>query len=97
MNKRVKLQGTIRQRKAIHAARQRLDVARVEDAILANPKHEAFAQGVAEGLTPEKAYARAGFAPDRHNAHRLLRRNRSVQKRVRELQTPAAEAAQIKC
>jgi hypothetical protein len=93
---RTKQQISVRRDKAVRAARQHFDVAQVdEDAILANPKHEAFALGVAEGLTPEKAYARAGFAPDRHNAHRLLRWNGDIQRRVRELRKPAAEAAQI--
>jgi phage terminase small subunit len=37
--------------------------------ILPNPKHEAFAQGLARGLSISAAYVQAGYKPNRGNAH----------------------------
>jgi hypothetical protein len=34
--------------------------------ILANPKHELFAQGRAKGLSIKEAYAKAGYFVDLH-------------------------------
>lgn len=39
--------------------------------ILENPKHEAFCQARANGMTLEQAYAEAGYKPARQNAERL--------------------------
>ncbi len=53
--------------------------------MLENPKHERFAQLLAEGRTADEAYEEAGFKPNRGNATRL-KANESVYARVRELQ-----------
>ena len=39
--------------------------------ILANPKHEAFAQGLARGSSAAAAYVEAGYKANRHNAAAL--------------------------
>lgn len=39
--------------------------------ILTNKGHEAFAQGVAKGLTADQAYQEAGYKPSRSAASRL--------------------------
>ena len=36
--------------------------------ILANAKHELFAQGLARGATADEAYKLAGYKENRHNA-----------------------------
>lgn len=41
---------------------------------LKNPKHERFAQSLADGTTAEKSYEAAGFKPSRHNAATLARK-----------------------
>jgi len=61
---------------------------------LANPKHEAFAQGLAKGLTADAAYAEAGYRPNRGNAVRL-KANESVQRRVAELVAVGAKVAEV--
>jgi hypothetical protein len=55
--------------------------------VLDDPKREAFAVGVARGLTLAKAYIEAGYSPDgaRQHAHRLMIRNPDVSLRVQEL------------
>src|ERR1044071_9494624 len=55
--------------------------------VLNNAKHEQFALAMASGLTPSKAYIRAGFSPRgaRAGAHRLLS-NIDVAARVLEAQ-----------
>lgn len=53
--------------------------------ILENPRHEAFAQALAQGATADGAYEAAGFRAHRGNAARLSA-NESVRARVRELQ-----------
>ncbi|WP_370194387.1 MULTISPECIES: hypothetical protein [Aurantimonas] len=60
---------------------------------LRNPRHEAFARGLAEGRTADDAYVFAGFKANRGNATRL-KANDSVMKRVRELQERSAEKAE---
>lgn len=57
--------------------------------LLSDPKHEAFAQGLAKGMTADKAYQAAGYKPHRGNAS-TLRTNQSIQARVQELQGIAA-------
>ena len=61
---------------------------------LSNPRHEAFAQALAKGLTADAAYAEAGYRPNRGNAVRL-KANESVQRRVAELVAAGAKAAEI--
>jgi hypothetical protein len=53
--------------------------------ILKNPRHEAFAQALASGMSATAAYVEAGFKPSRHNAAALARRQH-VSSRVAELQ-----------
>ena len=61
---------------------------------LANPRHEAFAQALARGLTADAAYAEARYRPNRGNAVRL-KANESVQRRVAELVAAGAKAAEV--
>lgn len=61
--------------------------------VLKNPKHEAFAQGLAKGLSADEAYESAGYSRNRGNATRL-KANESVVKRVEELQGRIAEKAE---
>jgi hypothetical protein len=53
--------------------------------ILTNPKHEAFAQGLARGLSAAAAYVEAGYKANRHNAAALAR-EKHIRTRVTELQ-----------
>jgi hypothetical protein len=53
--------------------------------ILANSKHEAFAQRLARGLSAAAAYVEAGYKANRHNAAALARKEH-ILTRVRELQ-----------
>jgi hypothetical protein len=62
--------------------------------ILSNPRHEKFAQGLAQGKPAINAYELAGYKPDRGAASRLSA-NVSIQARVAELQGKAAESAII--
>lgn len=62
-------------------------------AALKNAKHEAFAQGLAKGLSADEAYAKAGFKPNRGNASRL-KANESIAARVDELVGKGAEKAE---
>lgn len=52
--------------------------------ILSNPKHEAFCNGVARGMSASAAYVGAGYAHNRGNAARL-KANECIQTRLREL------------
>lgn len=52
--------------------------------ILKNPKHERFAQALADGKSQIEAYAAAGYARNRGNAATLKRRE-SISRRVNEL------------
>lgn len=61
---------------------------------LTNAKHEAFAQGLAKGLTADEAYAQAGFKPNRGNASRL-KANESISTRVNELLDRSGERAEV--
>jgi hypothetical protein len=54
--------------------------------ILPNPKHEAFAQALARGLSISAAYVEAGYKPNRGNAHTLLKQKKCISKRVEEIQ-----------
>jgi phage terminase small subunit len=62
--------------------------------ILKNPKHERFAQELAQGKNADKAYQDAGFKPNRGNAC-TLKAKQSVLDRVAELQQRCAERAEI--
>jgi len=57
--------------------------------VLANTKHELFAQALAKGKTQIDAYVAAGYKPNESHAARLVR-NGKVQARVAELQERAA-------
>nr|DAH62807.1 MAG TPA: terminase small subunit [Caudoviricetes sp.] len=61
--------------------------------VMKNAKYEAFAQGLAGGLTSDVAYQKAGFKPNRGNATRL-KANESVQSRVEEIKSRIAEKAE---
>ncbi len=58
--------------------------------ILANAKHELFAQAIAKGETADAAYKLAGYAANRGNAA-TLKANQSVLDRVAELQGAIAD------
>lgn len=58
--------------------------------ILANPKHEAFAQARAVGKTADESYAEAGYKPHRSNASRMSA-NDNIVARIKELQSASAE------
>ena len=64
------------------------------NAPLKNPRHEKFAQGLAQGMTADAAYTEAGYKPDRGNAVRLTA-NDSICDRVADLQAVAAGQAVI--
>jgi phage terminase small subunit len=53
--------------------------------ILRNPRHEAFAQALARGMSAAAAYAEVGYRPHRHNAATLARKEH-ISVRVAELQ-----------
>jgi hypothetical protein len=61
---------------------------------LKNARHEAFAQGLAKGLTADEAYTKAGFKPHRGNAS-TLRANQIILDRVEELVGKAAKKVEI--
>jgi hypothetical protein len=54
-------------------------------AILTNPRHEAFAQALARGVSASAAYVEAGYKANRHNAAALARKQH-IRTRVAELQ-----------
>ena len=62
--------------------------------MLANPRHERFAQELAKGKSADQAYQNAGYAANRGNARRM-KANEHVQKRVAELQGRAAERTEV--
>ena len=57
---------------------------------LDNARYELFCQNLAKGVSPELAYAAAGYKPQRQNAHRLMTRD-DIRRRVAELQDDAVE------
>ena len=59
-------------------------------AILANPRHEAFAKACAQGARICAAYEDAGYAPDRGHASRLAA-NPEVAHRIAELRTQSED------
>lgn len=62
--------------------------------VLSNPKHERFAQALAQGLSAAAAYVEAGYAKSDSNASRLSG-NEKVRSRVDELLTAGAEKAGV--
>lgn len=62
--------------------------------VLKNARHEAFAQGLAKGLTADEAYQKAGFKPNRGNAA-TLKAKQSILDRVTELQSKAVKKVEI--
>lgn len=58
--------------------------------ILANARHERFAQELAKGKTADEAYQLAGYSANRGNAS-TLKSKQSVSDRVTELKAKAAE------
>lgn len=62
--------------------------------VLANPKHERFAQELAKGETQDAAYVSAGYKSDRGAASRLSA-NVNIQARVAELLERAAAKTEI--
>lgn len=62
--------------------------------ILKNPKHERFAQLLAQGKSASEAYVLAGYERNEGNAGRL-NRNEQVQARVQELLNAGAEKAGV--
>ncbi len=56
---------------------------------LPNPKHELFAQGLAEGNSQAEAYRNAGYSDHRASAHALAQRP-DISERVAELRERAA-------
>lgn len=63
-------------------------------AVLANPKHERFAQLLAKGMKQHEAYEEAGFKPSEPHASRLASSGK-VQARVAEILERAAIRAEI--
>ncbi|MGE0231419.1 MAG: terminase small subunit [Flavobacteriaceae bacterium] len=61
--------------------------------ILKNPKHEAFAQGLAKGMSASEAYVNAGYNESRSAASRLST-NVNIERRVAELVGKSAERAE---
>lgn len=61
-------------------------------ATLTNNRHERFAQELAKGEVPERAFELAGYKAHRQNAHRLMTKD-DITARVAELK----ERAAIKC
>lgn len=61
---------------------------------LPNQRHERFAQELAKGKTADEAYEVAGYKPNRGNAT-TLKANQSVIDRLSELQTRAADRAEV--
>ena len=62
--------------------------------VLENPKHEKFAQHLAQGSTATKAYEQAGYKPSRFNASKLAN-NPAVKERVIQITTKNGVAAAV--
>ena len=61
---------------------------------LKNPRHEAFAQYLYEGLTQEEAHTKAGYKPSRPNACKLAK-DHNILQRVAQLQERKAKQADV--
>jgi phage terminase small subunit len=62
--------------------------------VLSNPKHERFAQELAQGKTADQAYVLAGYKENRFNASRL-KTNEHILRRVEEFVQAGAEKAGV--
>lgn len=62
--------------------------------VLRNPRHEAFAQGLAKGLSASDAYVAAGYSESRSAASRLSA-NVNIEARVAELVNKGADRAEV--
>ena len=62
--------------------------------LLDNPKHEIFAQQLAQGKTADEAYALAGYRKSRSNAS-VLRTYQNISDRIVELQSAGSVRAEI--
>jgi hypothetical protein len=62
--------------------------------ILSNPKHETFAQLLAQNKTAREAYVLSGYRDNRHNAARL-KANEHVAARVLEICEAGAKSAEV--
>jgi hypothetical protein len=62
--------------------------------VLANHRHERFAELLAEGLPAAEAHQKAGYKPKRGNAAQLAK-HPDIQARLKQINTKAAEAAGI--
>jgi hypothetical protein len=62
--------------------------------MLANQRHELFAQGLSKGLNASEAYVEAGYVAHTGNAA-MLRANQSISERVAELKSRAAAGLSI--
>jgi hypothetical protein len=62
--------------------------------VLANPRHEKFAQHLAQGRTEYEAYELCGYKPNRGNPCKLAK-NPTVADRVKEITQEAAKRAII--
>lgn len=58
---------------------------------LKNLQREKFAENLVAGMSPEAAYAAAGYRPHRQNAHRMMTDD-DVRARIEELRAPAVDA-----
>jgi phage terminase small subunit len=63
---------------------------------LKNPRHEAFAQALARGVSASAAYGQVGFKPHRANAATLARK-KHISVRVAELQEEACHPSAGNC
>src|SRR6516225_7036217 len=62
--------------------------------ILSNPKHETFAQLLAQNKTAREAYVLSGYRDNRHNAARL-KSSETVRQRVCEICEAGAKTAEV--
>lgn len=62
--------------------------------VLRNPRHERFAQELAQGKSSADAYVAAGYKENRHNAHRLSTIE-NIRARVEEIQSQGADLAAV--
>ena len=62
--------------------------------LLDNPRHEIYAQELAQGTPADEAYARAGYCRNRSNAS-VLRTNQNISDRIVELQSAGSVRAEI--
>jgi hypothetical protein len=78
----------------MHAARRSASRKLKAMPLLCNPRHEKFAQALAEGKSATEAYEVAGYTPNDGNAARMKGNDR-VRERVAELQEQGAERSVV--